>query len=175
MHVLHLGSLPGCWNFPHEHYSHCLDKNMSGVPTTLTLPLPGHSSLSWGDWSHRGGHPSLPAQCQYLCTTKSMGMCLKLRSGNLAGPWSDPVQPIPPLVPEKGFKVLATSVQCQLCSSATNAILASELSVNFWSTQRLVLAESMLIIHPYTVQELLPLNVTLSWRILAPGVRVNPS
>lgn len=81
--ALHLGSLLACWRLPHEHYSHSSVKDASGVPIALTLPLPGHSPPSWGDCSHRGGHPSLLAQHQNLHTSTSLEMCLKLRRGRL--------------------------------------------------------------------------------------------
>jgi len=82
-HALHLRSLLGCWDFPHELYSHPCDKGMSGVPIALTLPLPGHSPPCYGDCSQQGGHPSVSAQCQNLHTAKSLEMCLKLRRGRL--------------------------------------------------------------------------------------------
>lgn len=175
-HALQLGLLPGCWSFPHEHCSHPHDKNVSGVPTTLMLPLPGHSPPSLGDWSHRGDHPSLPAQCQNLHAAKSMEMCLKLRSGNLVGPWRDLVLSIPLLVPEKWFKVLWLPLY--------SASFAAQPPVPSWHQNSLWTFGHhrgwgwlcpCWCIHPHTVQELFPLNDTPSWRIFAPGVKVNPS
>lgn len=90
--------------------------------------------------------PSL-AQCQNLHAAKSMEMCLKLRSGNLVGPWRDLVLSIPLLVPEKGFKVLWLPL-CSASSAAQPPVPSwHQNSLNFWSSQRVGLAVSMLV-HP---------------------------
>lgn len=167
------------------HYQDAEAFPMSTAPIPMTktyLVSPLHWCCPCLDTAH---HPwvtdctevailPLPAQCQNLHAAKSMEMCLKLRSGNLVGPWRDLVLSIPLLVPEKWFKVLWLPLYS--ASSAAQPPVPSwhQNSLNFGHHRGWGWLCPCWCIHPHTVQELFPLNDTPSWRISAPGVKVNP-
>lgn len=142
--------LPSPWQ-KHVWCPHCTDAALAWTEPTML-----------GDWSHRGGHPSLPAQCQNLHAAKSVRMFLKLRSSNWVSPQRDLVPSISPLVPKRGFKVLwlpLYSAALQLSHQSHPGIrtLCELLVITGWGWLC-----PCWCIHTHAVQDVFPLNDTPS-------------